>query len=293
MYSPLVWVFAVVLTVLGATVGSVKRINEGNQALVERLGRYHRTLTAGLNFWVLPVVDEVVIEASMREQILDIDPSNVITKDNVTVKIDAVIFWQILELRQAYYKISDIEEALKNLVVTTLRSQIGGMDLQEIYSSRAAINRSLSESLDEATDPWGVKVTRVEVQDIQLPDSIRTALERERASKSEQQAMEAEAAGRKKAAIENAAAIAESVERISKAIRGTHKGEEILRYLVAQRYVDANFQLGQSQNAKVVFMNPRDLNEGLSDLISTPERNHDSSSNSSSGNSSGNGSSPE
>ncbi|WP_088890640.1 SPFH domain-containing protein [Leptolyngbya ohadii] len=271
MYSPLVWVFAVVLTVLGATVGSVKRINEGNQALVERLGRYQRTLTAGLNFWVLPIVDEVVIEASMREQILDIDPSNVITKDNVTVTIDAVIFWQILELRQAYYKISDIEEALKNLVVTTLRSQIGGMDLQEIYSSRAAINRSLSESLDEATDPWGVKVTRVEVQDIVLPPNIRTALEKERASQSERRAMEAEAEGRKKAAIENAAAIAESVQRISEAVRGTPKGEEILRYLVAQRFVEANYQLGQSDNAKVVFMSPRDLTEGLSDLISTPE----------------------
>jgi regulator of protease activity HflC (stomatin/prohibitin superfamily) len=272
MYSPLIWVFAVVLTVLGATVGSVKRVNEGNQALVERLGRYHRTLTAGLNFWVLPIVDELVIEASMREQILDIDPSNVITKDNVTIKIDAVIFWQILELRQAYYKITDIEEALKNLVVTTLRSQIGGMDLQEIYSSRAAINRSLSESLDEATDPWGVKVTRVEVQDIQLPESIKTALEKERASQSEQRAMEAEAAGRKRAAIENAAAIAESVDIISKAIRGTPKGEDILRYLVAQRYVEANYQLGQSDNAKVVFMNPRDLSEGLADLITTREK---------------------
>ncbi|MBD1850516.1 stomatin-like protein [Leptolyngbya sp. FACHB-711] len=272
MYSPLIWVFAVVLTVLGATVGSVKRVNEGNQALVERLGRYHRTLTAGLNFWVLPIVDELVIEASMREQILDIDPSNVITKDNVTIKIDAVIFWQILELRQAYYKITDIEEALKNLVVTTLRSQIGSMDLQEIYSSRASINRSLSESLDEATDPWGVKVTRVEVQDIQLPESIKTALERERASQSEQRAMEAEAAGRKKAAIENATAIAESVQRISEAVQGTPRGEEILRYLVAQRYVDANLQLGQSANAKVVFMNPRDLSEGVSELISTPEQ---------------------
>ena len=268
MNSPLIWVFAVVLSVIGATVGSIKRINEGNEALVERLGRYHRKLTPGLNFWVLPVVDEVVIEASSREQILDIDPSDAITKDNVTIKIDAVVFWKILELQQAYYEISDIEEALRNLVITTLRSQIGRMDLQDIYSSRTEINRSLLENLDEATEPWGVKVTRVEVQDIELPSNVKTSLEKERASISERRAMEAEAEGKKNAAIESAEAVAESIRRISQVLKTEPDGERILKYLVTQRYVDANYQLGQSANAKVVFMNPQDLSEGIANIIS-------------------------
>lgn len=276
--NTLVWVFAVVLTVVGATVGSVRRVTQGNEALVERLGRYYRKLSPGLNFGVLPIIDEVVAEATTREQTLDIAPSNVITSDSVTVTIDAVIFWRIIDLYSAFYEIDNVKDALANLVVTTLRSKIGEMDLQKTYSSREDINKALLENLDEATEPWGVKVTRVEIQDIQLPEELRKSLETERAAQSEKRAAIARAEGEREAAIaaaegqrqasiKQAEAIAESVKRIADALPTEAKPEEILRYLVMQRYVDANFQLGASDNAKVVFMNPRDLTENIDALL--------------------------
>lgn len=276
--NTLVWVFAVVLTVVGATVGSVRRVTQGNEALVERLGRYHRKLAPGLNFGVFPIIDEVVVEASTRERTLDIKPSGVITSDSVTLRIDAVIFWRIIDLFSAHYEIENVEEALTNLVTTTLRSKIGEMNLQETYSSREEINKALLESLDEATEPWGVKVTRVEIQDIELPEELRKSLEQERAAQSrkraaieeaegKQKAAIAEAEGQRQAAILNAEAIAESVKRIADAMPTQASPQEILRYLVMQRYVEANLELGQSQNSKVVFMNPRDITENIDALL--------------------------
>lgn len=276
--NTLVWVFAVVLTVVGATVGSVRRVTQGNEALVERLGRYHRKLQPGLNFGVLPIIDEVVVEATTRERTLDIEPNNVITSDSVTLKIDAVIFWRIIDLFSAHYEIEDVEDALRNLVITTLRSKIGEMDLQQTYSSREDINKALLENLDEATEPWGVKVTRVEIQDIELPEELRKSLEQERAAQSRKRAAIAEAEGereasiaaaegQRQAAIKQAEAVAESVKRIADAMPTAASPQEILRYLVMQRYVEANLQLGQSDNAKVIFMNPRDITENIDALL--------------------------
>jgi regulator of protease activity HflC (stomatin/prohibitin superfamily) len=276
--NTLVWVFAVVLTVVGATVGSVKRVSQGNELLVERLGRYHRKLTPGLNFGVWPILDEVVAEATTREQTLDIEPSEVITQDSVTIAVDVVIFWKIIDLYSAFYEIDDVKVALKNLVITTMRSKIGEMKLQETYSSRDDINKALLESLDEATEPWGVKVTRVEIQDIKLPEEMRKALEGERAALSKQRADIAAAEGKKQsaiaaaegqrqAAIKQAEAIAESVKRIADALPTQASAQDILRYLAMQNYVDANLKLGQSDNSKVVFMNPRDINENIDALL--------------------------
>ncbi|MCU0571022.1 MAG: paraslipin [Oculatellaceae cyanobacterium Prado106] len=270
----LVWSFAIILTILGATVGSTKRVTEGNEALVERLGRYHRKLKPGLNFGIIPFIDEIVVEASIKERILDVPPSDATTRDNIRVKVDAVIFWKILELQQAHYEIQDIEDAIRNLVITTLRSEIGLMDLEETNSSRNKIIRALLESLDEATEPWGVKITRVEIQDIEAPETVKSSLERERAAESERRAMAARASGKKQAAIEEADAIAESVKRIAEAIQSHPNSQHILKYLVARNYVDANLQLGQSNNSKIVFMNPRDLTEGLSDLIQSETQTH-------------------
>jgi regulator of protease activity HflC (stomatin/prohibitin superfamily) len=279
--NTLIWVFAVVLTVVGATVGSVRRVNQGREALVERLGRYHRKLTPGLNFGVLPILDEVVAEANTREQSLEIDPSPMITRDNVSVDVDAVIFWRIIDLYSAYYEIDDVKDALKNLVVTTLRAKIGEMDLQKTNSSREEINKTLLENLDEATEPWGVKVTRVEIQNIKLPEDLRKSLEKERAAESEKKAAIARAEGEKQAAIaaaegqrqasiEQAKAIAESIKEIADAMPAGARPQEIMRYLVMQRYVDANLKLGESDNSKVIFMNPRDLTENIDSLLRDP-----------------------
>ncbi len=265
--STLVWVFALVLTAVGATVGSVRRIDQGNEALVQRLGRFHRKLEPGLNFWVFPVIDEVVIEADTRERTLDIEPNEVITKDSVTVKIDAVIFWRIMDLEKAYYEIDGVSEALKNLVITTLRSKIGEMDLQRTYASRDEINKALLESLDEATEPWGIKVTRIEIQDIKIPEELRKSLEGERAAESKKRAAIAEAEGERQATIKQADGIAESIKRIADAMPTETNPQDILRYLVMQRYVDANLKLGESANSKVIFMNPRDISENIDSLI--------------------------
>ncbi|MBW4661658.1 MAG: SPFH/Band 7/PHB domain protein [Drouetiella hepatica Uher 2000/2452] len=268
----LVWGFVFVLTILGGTVGSTRRITEGNEALVERLGRYHRKLTPGLNFGIIPFVDEVVTEASTREQMLDTPASGATTRDNVRVDVDAIVFWRILELQQAYYEIQDIEEALKNLVITTLRAEVGEMDLEDTNSARTRITRALLESLDEATEPWGVKVIRVEIQDIKPPKSVQDSLEKERAAESERRAVVLRAEGERKASIEQASAIADSLKLIKEALPEGANSAEILRYLVAQRYVEANFELSKSDNAKVVFMNPRDLTESMSELISDAGR---------------------
>lgn len=282
MGTALAWLFVFILVVIAATVGSTKLITEGNEALVERLGRYHRKLAAGLNFGIIPFIDRVVVQASVKEQILDIKPgediSEATTEDNVRVSVDAVVFWRIFELEKAWYAIEDVEEGIKNLVITILRSEVGKMTLQQTNSGRDQIIRALLESLDEATEPWGVKITRVEIQDIKPPESMIRALERERTAESERkaaievaegqrQAEIAQAKGRREAAIQEAEAIAASIKRISEVMPPGANPQDILKYLVAQRYVDANYRLGNSDNSKIVFMNPRDLTESLSELI--------------------------
>lgn len=247
----------VILIIIGSAVGSVKIINEGNEALVERLGRYNRKLTPGLNL-VLPFIDTIVVEETSREKVLGIEPQQAITKDNVSLKVDAVVYWQILDLEKAFYAVEDIELAIENLVLTTLRSAIGQLELEQTYSSRTAINQALLQQLDEATAAWGVKVTRVEVRDITPAKTVMDSLELERAAES-----------KKRAAILEAEGTVKSVELLSQAMQSQVQSREVLQYLVAQRYVDASQKLSASPNAKVVFMDPKALTEAMTDLIST------------------------
>ncbi|MEO1182977.1 MAG: paraslipin, partial [Cyanobacteria bacterium J06636_28] len=163
------------LIVIGYSVGSVRVVKEGNAALIERLGRYRSTLDPGVNF-IVPLLDALVIEDTLREQILDSKPRSATTKDNVNVDVDAVIYWRILDLEKTYYAIEDVEQAIEELVITTLRSEIGKMDLQETFSSRESINKALLDVLDEATEPWGVKVNRVEVQQIEIPPEVEESM---------------------------------------------------------------------------------------------------------------------
>lgn len=258
---------ALILAVVGYMIGSVKIINQGNEALVERLGRYHRKLVPGLNF-IVPLLDTVVWEDTTREQVLDIPPQEAITKDNISLRIDAVVYWRILELPQTYYAVEDIEKALTDLVTTTLRSDIGAIALDQTYASRGQLNQRLLYQLDEATAPWGVKVLRVEVQNITLPERVRESLEKERAAESNRRAAVLEAEGKKQAAIEEAEGTVESIRKIAEVLGITDNPQAVLQYLVAQKYVDANYRLGQSPNSKVVFMDPKALNEAMSDLIS-------------------------
>ncbi|MEL6350905.1 MAG: stomatin-like protein [Cyanobacteria bacterium J06627_28] len=240
---------------VGYTVGSVRIIKEGNAALVERLGRFRNTLTPGLNF-IVPVIDTVVLEDSMREQTLDIPPQRAITKDNVNLEVDAIIYWRIYDLERTYYAIEDVEFAMQELVITTLRSEVGKTEFQSLFSSRDTINRALLDVLDEATAPWGLKVNRVEIQKLDPPQNVLDAMQKERAASYE-----------KNAKISEAQADVESMRLLSQALEATGNGKEVLHYLLAQRYVAANQKIGESDNSKVLFMDPKALTEGLVDLI--------------------------
>nr|WP_228037733.1 SPFH domain-containing protein [Nodosilinea sp. LEGE 06152] len=256
------------LIIIGYTVGSVRIINQGTEALVERLGRYHRKLKPGLNF-IVPVLDYIVLRDSVREQILDVDKQAAITKDNVFLDVDAVVYWRILELELTYYAIENVEQGIEELVITTLRSEIGKMEFEKTFSSRDELNRALLSQLDEATEPWGVKVTRVEVQEITPPDEVRRSMQLQQAAELKSRATVLEAQGEQEAAIKRAEATVQSIQMLSGALANRGDTSEILNYLLAQRYVEANEKLGVSENSKVLFMDPKMLTEGLVELMGT------------------------
>ncbi|NER85387.1 MAG: SPFH/Band 7/PHB domain protein [Leptolyngbya sp. SIO1D8] len=263
-------IFAILaLVVIGYTVGAVRIINQGNQALVERLGRYHRKLRPGLNF-IVPFLDTIVLEESMREKLLDVDPQSAITRDNVALDVDAVVYWKILDLERTYYEIEDIEAAIRELVVTTLRSELGKMPFERTFSSRDELNQALLDQLDEATEPWGVKVTRVEVQSINPPESVLESMQQQQAAELKRRATVLEAEGDQEATVKRAQGTVESIQLLSQALKERPDSREILNFLIAQQYVEANQKLGESNNSKVLFMDPKALSEGLVDLINTP-----------------------
>ncbi|HZG38690.1 MAG TPA: stomatin-like protein [Nodosilinea sp.] len=256
------------LIIIGYTVGSVRIINQGTEALVERLGRYHRKLKPGLNF-IVPALDYIVLRDSVREQILDVAKQGAITRDNVSLEVDAVVYWRILELELTYYAIENVEQGIEELVITTLRSEIGKMEFEKTFSSRDELNRALLSQLDEATEPWGVKVTRVEVQEITPPDEVRRSMQLQQAAELKRRATVLEAQGEQEAAIKRAEATVQSIQMLSRALQNQGDTSEILNYLLAQRYVDANQRLGESENSKVVFMDPKMLTEGIMELMHT------------------------
>nr|WP_199289953.1 stomatin-like protein [Leptolyngbya sp. FACHB-60] len=256
------------LIIIGYTVGSVRIINQGTEALVERLGRYNRKLKPGLNF-IVPVLDYIVLRDSVREQILDVAKQGAITRDNVSLEVDAVVYWRILELELTFYAIENVEQAIQELVTTTLRSEIGKMEFEKTFSSRDELNRALLSQLDEATEPWGVKVTRVEVQEIIPPEEVRRSMQLQQAAELRSRAMVLEAQGEQEAAIKRAEATVRSIQMLSQALQNQGDTSEILNYLLAQRYVEANQRLGESENSKVVFMDPKMLTEGIVELMHT------------------------
>ncbi|MEM1309598.1 MAG: SPFH domain-containing protein [Cyanobacteria bacterium P01_C01_bin.70] len=263
-------IFAILaLIVIGYTVGSVRIVNQGTQALVERLGRYHRKLRPGLNF-IVPFLDTIVWEDSIRERLLDVPPQSAITRDNVALKVDAVVYWKILDLERTYYEIEDIQAAIRELVVTTLRSEIGKMPFEDTFSSRDELNQALLDQLDEATEPWGVKVTRVEVQSIDPPQSVLDSMQQQQAAELKRRATVLEAEGDQEASVKRAQGTVQSIQLLSQALKERSDAREILSFLIAQQYVEANQKLGESENSKVLFMDPKFLSEGLVDLINAP-----------------------
>ncbi|MFB2836483.1 SPFH domain-containing protein [Floridanema evergladense] len=253
------------VTILGTIYffSSAKVINQGSEALVEQLGKYHKTLKPGLNF-IVPFLDTIVWEESMREQVLDIKPQEVITKDIVSMTIDAVVYWRIINLKKAYYEIEDLEEAIKNLVLTTLRSEIGGMELKDTFSNSRKINQALLNELDDATVNWGIKVMRVEIQEITPVKAVLESLQKQKAAKIQEEASISEAKG-----------VANYIELVSEALKRSEiDGKQALNFLLALRYVDANTELSKSNNSKILFMNPGALNEAISELMKKDDDNN-------------------
>ncbi|MBW4626211.1 MAG: SPFH/Band 7/PHB domain protein [Brasilonema octagenarum HA4186-MV1] len=259
-------IIAIVLVLIGYALGSAKLINQGNEALVERLGQYHRKLKPGLNF-IVPLLDQIVMEDTTREQVLDIKPQNVITRDNIYLEVDGVVYWRVTDIEKSFYEIDDLQQALTNLTTTTLREIIAQNTLEETNAARASMNTALLAQLNETTAQWGVGILRVDIQSITPPESVRKSMEEQRAAEISSRAEILEAEGRRAAAIKKAEGTKTSMQIISEALRSNPESKEILRYLVAQDYINASYRLGESENAKVVFVDPGKGGE-MMDLIS-------------------------
>jgi regulator of protease activity HflC (stomatin/prohibitin superfamily) len=270
-----VLVFAVILVFT-----MVKSVPQGENWTVERFGRYTRTLDPGLRFLV-PLMDRVGSKINMMETVLDIEQQEVITKDNAMVVADAIAFYQVVEAAKAAYEVRNLELALKNISQTNIRAVLGSMDLDEALSNRDAINTRLLSVIDNASTPWGVKVTRVEIRDLAPPPDISEAMGRQMKAErlkraeiltaeglkqaailkaeGEREAQIREAEGRRQAAFLDAEARERSAEAEAKATamvsEAIARGDiQAVNYFVAQKYTEALRALAASPNAKTVLM---------------------------------------
>ncbi|WP_414753537.1 SPFH domain-containing protein [Anabaena sp. CCY 9910] len=203
--------FLLIALALGgsAVAGSVKVINQGNEVLVERLGSYHKKLGPGLNL-VLPFIDKAVYKETIREKVLDIPPQKCITRDNVGIEVDAVVYWRIVDMEKAWYKVENLHSAMVNLVLTQIRSEMGQLELDQTFTARSQINELLLRDLDIATDPWGVKVTRVELRDIIPSQAVRESMELQMSAERRRRAAILNSEGEREAAVNSAKGKAEA-----------------------------------------------------------------------------------
>jgi regulator of protease activity HflC (stomatin/prohibitin superfamily) len=197
--------FAFIIVALGGAslAGSVRIVNQGNEALVERLGSYNKKLTPGLNF-TFPFVDRIAYQETIREKVIDIPPQSCITRDNVSISVDAVVYWRIVDMEKAYYKVQNIQMAMVNLILTQIRSEMGQLELDQTFTARSEINELLLRELDVATDPWGVKVTRVELRDIIPSKAVQEAMELQMSAERKKRAAILTSEGERESAVNSA-----------------------------------------------------------------------------------------
>ena len=204
----------VVLAALG--IRGVRVTSSSRSMLVERLGKYNRQLSPGLSL-VIPGLERVVSHESLKERVLDIPPQQCITRDNVSIEVDAVVYWQLLEHARAYYAVDNLQAAMVNLVLTQIRAEMGRLDLDQTFTTRSEVNEALLQELDQATDPWGVKVTRVELRDIKPTKGVQQALEQQMTAEREKRAAVLRSEGERESQVNAARGRAEALVLDAKA----------------------------------------------------------------------------
>jgi len=293
------------IALLTVALKTIKIVPQSSVLLIERLGRFHRLASSGLNV-IIPIFDSPravywtnarpgVTYIDLREQFIDLPPQSVITRDNVMVNVDSVVYWQITDPVKATYEVNDLVGSIVQLTFTGMRSVIGKLDLDHTLSSRDQINSELRMILDEATDKWGVKVTRVDIKNITPPEDVRITMEKQMTAERNRRALVLQAEGDKQAAIARAegekqasitraegeresailqadgaaqarlkaaGADAQAIAQISQIVGNA---EQTTQYLLTSRYIESLRDMTKTQNSKVIFM-PMETSAMLSSI---------------------------
>tara|TARA_B100000609_G_C17165889_1_gene408849 strand:- start:125 stop:1030 length:906 start_codon:yes stop_codon:yes gene_type:complete len=270
-------------------INSIKITSTKKSSLIERLGKYNRQLQPGVSL-LIPIIERIVSTESLKERVLDIPSQQCITKDNVSIEVDAVVYWLLVDHEKGFYAVQNLTSAMTNLVLTQIRAEMGKLDLDETFTTRSEVNEILLRELDEATNPWGVKVMRVEMRDIVPAPRIKEAMDAQMTAEREKRAKILKSEGEKEALLNEARAKAESLVldaqakkeaiilnadaeaekqqkiaeaeaysalQIAKAIDENKYTEEVLRFFLAKDWMEMGEHMAQTKAGSVLMVDPK------------------------------------